>query len=295
MAETASVWTAIAVEISAVSDRPVTIQQVQAVGGGCINRGYCLRLEDGQRFFAKLNQADTIEAFSAEAEALTAIAATQTIQVPQPLLWGRCDRTAYLVLEYVDLDRGSRDWQRLGKQLAQLHRAAIAPQGFGWHRDNVIGSTPQPNPWTEDWATFWQEQRLGFQLQLAARNGYRWRGAEALCDRIPELLADHRPLPSLVHGDLWSGNAAFRADGTPVIFDPAAYYGDREVDLAMTELFGGFPKAFYDGYQQIWPLDSGYAARRDLYNLYHVLNHVNLFGGGYVSQAQALIDRLLHQ
>lgn len=293
MAEAESLWSAIAAVINTQRDRPSLIQQAQPVGGGRINRSYRLVLEDGQAWFVKLNQRDSLAAFAAEAEALTAIAASQTIRVPQPIAWGETNRSAYLVLEWLELDRGPTDWRQMGAQLAQLHRQTRSPQGFGWHRDNVIGQTPQINPWQWDWGAFWQVQRIQFQLDLAARNGYRWPHAQALCDRIPDLLADHQPKPALVHGDLWSGNASFLADGTPVIFDPATYYGDREVDLAMTELFGGFPPAFYEGYRQVWPLDPGYRSRRDLYNLYHVLNHVNLFGGGYVHQAQRLIDRLL--
>ncbi|WP_338442466.1 fructosamine kinase family protein [Synechococcus elongatus IITB4] len=293
MAEAQSLWIAIAAAIQTQRDRPSPIQHAQPVGGGCINRSYRLLLDDGSAWFVKLNQLDCLTAFEAEAEALTAIAASQTIRVPTPIAWGEADRTAYLVLEWLDLDRGPSDWQQLGADLARLHRQTHSAQGFGWHRDNVIGQTAQINHWQRDWGGFWQTQRIQFQLDLAAQKGYRWPNAKVLCDRIPEILTDHQPQPVLVHGDLWSGNAGFLADGTPVIFDPATYYGDREVDLAMTELFGGFPSAFYDGYRQAWPIDAGYRRRRDLYNLYHVLNHVNLFGGGYAQQAQRLIDRLL--
>jgi fructosamine-3-kinase len=183
----------------------------------------------------------------------------------------------------------------LGQQLAHLHRASAAR--FGWHRDNTIGATPQPNPWTESWIEFWRTQRLAFQLQLAARNGHTGglqRRGEQLLVRLDALLA-HDPARSLLHGDLWGGNAAATAAGEPVLFDPACYYGDRETDLAMTELFGGFAPAFYSEYRAAWPLDAGYGARRDLYNLYHVLNHLNLFGGGYRAQAEGMIERLLSE
>ena len=149
------------------------------------------------------------------------------------------------------------------------------------------------NPWTEDWAEFFAEHRIGFQLRLAARKGMRFTGADELVETIPQLLAGHTPIASIVHGDLWGGNASVTAEGEPVIFDPATYYGDREVDIAMTELFGGFPAAFYQGYNQEWPLDDGYDRRKTLYNLYHIINHYNLFGGGYGSQAQSMIRTLL--
>jgi fructosamine-3-kinase len=150
----------------------------------------------------------------------------------------------------------------------------------------------------DDWIDFWRERRLGFQLDLAARNGLR--GAlqtqgRQLMDALPALFAHYRPAPSLLHGDLWGGNWGADAAGNPVIFDPAVYFGDREADLAMTELFGGFSRAFYDAYDAAYPLDKGYETRKTLYSLYHVLNHFNLFGGGYGGQAQRMIQQLLAQ
>jgi fructosamine-3-kinase len=199
---------------------------------------------------------------------------------------------AFLVLEFLPLG-GRGDPAELGRGLAAMHRRT-APEP-GWWRDNTIGSTPQPNESAGGWAAFWRERRLGFQLDLVRRNGYGRladRG-ERLRERVGALLEGHRPEASLLHGDLWSGNYGYTRDGAPVIFDPAVYYGDREADLAMTELFGGFPGAFYRAYREAWPLPPGYELRRDLYNLYHVLNHVNLFGGGYAGQAQRLVERLL--
>ncbi|MDO8262983.1 MAG: fructosamine kinase family protein [Gallionella sp.] len=167
---------------------------------------------------------------------------------------------------------------------------------FGFPHDNFIGTTPQPNGWKDDWVDFWREHRLCFQLHLAAQNGYGGQlqalGGKLL-DMLPAFFAGYTPQPSLLHGDLWSGNHAFLADSTPVIFDPAPYYGDRECDLAMTELFGGYPTDFYAAYRAAYPLDAGYAVRKDLYNLYHILNHANLFGGGYVRQAEQMMQRLL--
>jgi fructosamine-3-kinase len=182
----------------------------------------------------------------------------------------------------------------LGERLARLHRVT-APR-FGWHRDNTIGATPQSNEWTGDWAAFVAGQRLGFQLDLVERHGHGGRLVDRgrrLCELVSAFLGDHRPQASLLHGDLWGGNWAADAAGEPVIFDPAVYFGDREADLAMTRLFGGFGRSFYEAYQAGWPLEPGAAQRVVLYNLYHVLNHLNLFGGGYGAQAEEMIERLL--
>ena len=187
----------------------------------------------------------------------------------------------FILLEQLDLRRNG-DWAALARMLATLHRRT-GPR-FGWHRDNWIGGTPQKNDWRDDWATFFHECRLQPQLALARKNGFD------LPD--PPKLKNHNPLPSLLHGDLWSGNAGFIDDG-PVIFDPAVYYGDREADLAMTELFGGFPQEFYASYRKIHPLDAGYEQRKHLYNLYHLLNHLNLFGEGYLAQVRRTLG-LLH-
>ena len=163
-------------------------------------------------------------------------------------------------------------------------------------KSNFIGTTPQPNAWKDNWIDFWREQRLGFQLQLAATNGYGSQLqslGENLLDALPAFFEGYAPQPSLLHGDLWNGNHAYQADGTPTLFDPAVYYGDRECDIAMTELFGGYSADFYSAYRASWSLDAGYSVRRDLYNLYHILNHANLFGGGYARQAEQMMQRLL--
>jgi protein-ribulosamine 3-kinase len=173
---------------------------------------------------------------------------------------------------------------------------ATTSSRFGWHRDNTIGATLQANAWDDDWAAFFRDRRLRPQLELAERNGYGGtlrRDGAALLERIPHLLGGHRPAASLLHGDLWAGNAGRLRDGTPVIYDPAAYYGDREADLAMTELFGGFGSAFYATYNEAMPLPDSYEKRRTLYNLYHVLNHLNLFGTSYLGRAEAMIAELL--
>lgn len=263
----------------------------EAVAGGCINQAY--RLTRGKsRYFVKLNRADRISMFEDEADGLKALAAAGVIRTPTTLGHGVSGDKAYLLLEYIDLG-GSGDPALAGRQLAELHRQTGTR--FGWHRDNTLGSTPQPNTPNDSWAVFWQQYRLGHQLDLAAHRGEGGKVQQLgrrLLEQVPELL-DHDPLPSLLHGDLWSGNFAYDREGTPVIFDPAVYYGDRETDLAMSELFGGFPATFYNAYNETWPLPPGYPVRKRLYNLYHILNHLNLFGGGYRQQALGLIEQLL--
>jgi fructosamine-3-kinase len=266
----------------------------RAVSGGSINTTEVLE-SGGRKFFVKLNTAVRLDMFEAEVEGLAEIASSKSVRVPKSVCCGTHTDRAYLVLEYLDIGHGNGKTDvLLGQQLAAMHRTTHAR--FGWHRANTIGSTPQINAETDDWLIFYREQRLRFQLELAAANGHggnlRRRG-EQLLEKIPAFFAGYQPLPSLLHGDLWCGNHATLRDGTPVIFDPAVYYGDREADLAMTELFGGFGEGFHASYREAWPLDSGYRVRRDLYNLYHVLNHLNLFGGSYRAQAGQMIERLL--
>ncbi|QUY42163.1 fructosamine kinase family protein [Acaryochloris marina] len=286
-----SVWTEIQHQISQVQGQEFAIATRNSVGGGSINQAY--QVSDGQEhYFVKLNQASKVAMFEAEAEGLKDMQASQSIRVPKPLGWGAAEGQSYIILEWIPLGHGdAQTWFAMGQQLAAMHRQAH-DQGFGWHQNNTIGATPQRNPWTEHWGEFFAEHRIGYQLQLAQRHGGQFRQGDALVDKIPALLT-HPVESSLVHGDLWSGNAAFSHGGEPIILDPATYYGDREVDIAMTELFGGFPPAFYRGYQEAWPLDKGYQQRKTLYNLYHILNHFNLFGGGYASQAQGMIEQIL--
>lgn len=282
----------LAAAISCSSGAPFTIQNTQAVHGGDISQAF--KLSDGTRsFFVKVQPAARLAMFEAEAAGLTALDAAHAVRVPRVVCHGVAGGQAYLVLEHLSL-QAHGDAAQLGRLLAQQHRVS-APQ-FGGPRDNWIGATPQPNSWQESWVDFWRDRRLGFQLRLAAGNGYggalQTDGA-ALMAQLDVLFDGYVPAPSLLHGDLWGGNHGYLADGTPVIFDPAVYFGDRECDLAMTELFGGFAPEFYAAYREAWPLDAGYAVRKTLYNLYHVLNHANLFGGGYAAQAQRMIATLL--
>lgn len=300
----------ISATIHEATQRPFTLSAATPVGGGDINESYRLEGADGTRYFLKLNDARHLAMFVAEAEGLNAIAATNTIRVPNPVAHGTADSHSFLVLEYLELSsRG--DAKLLGEQLASLHRSTPpslpcrervgtpshnASCCFGFARDNFIGTTPQPNGWKDHWIDFWREHRLGFQLRLAAKNGYGGqlqRLGEKLLDALPVFFDGYNLQPSLLHGDLWSGNHSFLADGTPIIFDPAPYYGDRECDLAMTELFGGYGADFYAAYRAAYPLDAGYAVRKDLYNLYHILNHANLFGGGYARRAEQMMQKLL--
>ncbi|WP_432741946.1 fructosamine kinase family protein [Methylobacter sp. G7] len=287
-------WQAIVQQIESATGQPFQLQNAKPLAGGDMNTAYQLQAAN-RRFFVKLNTPDRLPMFEAEAEGLQALAQTRTIRVPKLIVCGQTSDYAFLVLESIALNkRNSRSEQLLGQQLAQLHRQKQAY--FGWHRDNTIGTTPQVNGRYDDWLSFWQEQRLGHQLALAADQGYggRLQGlGEKLCSNLKPWFLAYRPQPALVHGDLWGGNVAADERGNPVIYDPACYFGDRETDVAMTELFGGFSPAFYQAYQAVYPLDPGYASRKNLYNLYHILNHLNLFGQGYLHQAENRISQLL--
>ena len=197
-------------------------------------------------------------------------------------------RTNRLARAYADLGVKQDDLVTVGLPNGiEFYEACIAT----WK----LGATPQPNEFSPDWPEFFATQRLGFQVELAEKNGYGGRvtrGVRRVIDRLPELLA-HKPRPSLLHGDFWSGNHGMLPDGTPVVFDPAIHYGDRECDLAMAALFGGFHPAFFDAYIEAWPMAAGWEKRWKVYQLYHVLNHLNLFGGAYLAQAEAMLDRLL--
>jgi fructosamine-3-kinase len=285
-------WTQIAARITEATGEEFQINNRRSISGGSINQGYAVS-GDTSTYFVKVNQASQVQMFEAEAVGLKQMLETQTIRVPKPICWGTVADSAYIVLEWLEFGGGgnTQAWEEMGRQLAAMHQASVHSQ-FGWDQTNTIGSTPQINTWTSDWTEFFTKHRIGYQFQLAQRRGGHFPEQERLMAAIPTLL-NHQPQPSLVHGDLWGGNAAITKSGEPVILDPATYIGDREVDIAMTELFGGFPAAFYRGYDEVWSLDSGYKQRKTLYNLYHILNHFNLFGGGYGSQANRMIEQIL--
>jgi fructosamine-3-kinase len=272
--------------------------QWAGVGHSGWGRGYSLRA-DSARYFVKSASGRYGSTLEAEADGLVALGSTKAIRVPTVVARLASSDTSILVLEWLDIG-AARDDAAFGRALAALHRSTPlrGPGGerYGWTRDNWIGGTPQHNQWTDDWCVFFREQRLAPQLALAGRQGAGGRIArdgDHLLVKLPTLLRNHGPEPSLLHGDLWAGNAAALAGGEPVVFDPAVYAGDREADIAMTELFGGFGPDFYAAYNDAWPLERDYEIRREVYNLYHVLNHLNLFGGGYRQQAEGIVARLL--
>jgi protein-ribulosamine 3-kinase len=265
-----------------------------AVHGGCISDCFRWQSARGPMFVKRCDVARRW-ILDAERDGLERLARAGALRVPAPLADGDDGESGFLVLEWLELrPADAASDARLGRALARLH--AVAAPAFGLERDNAIGATAQPNAPLESWPEFWRERRLGYQLELAARGGHAGRLQErgrALLERVPAFFAGYGPRPSLLHGDLWAGNRASLPGGAPVAFDPAVYHGDREADLAMTRLFGGFGREFYGAYDAEWPPDPGAATRHDLYALYHVLNHLNLFGGGYRAQAEAMIDRLL--
>jgi protein-ribulosamine 3-kinase len=235
--------------------------------------------------------------FEAESDGLRELRSANALRVPEVLDCGIRNGEAFIALERFIFDRADAATEALlGERLALLHRHT--EDQFGWFRDNTIGLTPQVNTRCDDWVDFFRRYRLEFQLELAKSNGY---GADldqtgaALCERLPDFFSAYEPQASLLHGDLWGGNQGADNAGNPVIYDPACYYGDHETDLAMMELFGGPGERFFSAYREVFPIDDGYPVRRELYNLYHILNHAFLFGGGYEAQARRMVDHLLSQ
>lgn len=269
------------------------IDRIRGAGGGCISRALVVS-GGGRECFVKLNRAGYRAMFEAEMEALNELASANAVRVPVPVAVGCAQTEAFIIMERLEL-RGpdSASMALLGERLAALH---LLPQAyFGWHRDNTIGLSPQINSRHQSWTSFWRECRLQPQLAMAESRGYKGRWMDQvrrLCDDAGLFLESSRVRPSLLHGDLWSGNVATCSEAVPVMFDPACYYGDRECDLAMTCLFGGFDKAFYAAYESAFPLASGFEVRKNFYNLYHILNHLNLFGDGYLRQVESMVGWL---
>lgn len=269
------------------------ITAARPVGGGCINNGARLHTASGQTFFLKTNLRSPAELFEREAEGLDALrvgGVPRVPRVPQAFLFG----PEFLLLE--DLNPAPRRpdyWPAFGQQLAALHNRTHSQ--FGFAHDNFIGSTPQPNLWMEDGYTFFAEQRLRFQARLAQQRGLLGAAESGQVDRLAARLPDLVPAQpaSLIHGDLWSGNAITGTDGEPAIIDPATYYGWAEAELAMTALFGSFPDAFYRAYQEVRRLAPGFRERFPIYNLYHLLNHLNLFGEGYLGEVRSILKKYM--
>ncbi|MDH3746828.1 MAG: fructosamine kinase family protein [Gammaproteobacteria bacterium] len=278
------------IEIATQSDG--TAGSPRPVSGGDINAAWRLNATDVS-LFIKTGPLSAVDMFAAEADGLREIAQAACVRVPRVHACGPAGPDAFIALEWVNFEPVStRTERKLGSALAAMHRHTA--DRFGWYRDNTIGRTPQHNPWTDSWVEFFREHRLLFQLELAKASGYTGEIQDLgrkLTNGLQNLFADYDPVPSLLHGDLWGGNWA-SADGGPIIFDPAVYYGDRESDLAMTRLFGGFGAAFYESYEEAWPAAAGAEERCELYQLYHLLNHVNLFGGGYAGSAIKSLRKL---
>ena len=267
------------------------IQSITPLSNSSFTRNFAVQCTTN-RYFVKLSEKH--DCLDAEADGLEALSNTDSIRVPNPIVKDRLGSTGLLAVEFLDLQNSRPDYPRLAHDLARLHRTQ--GEAYGWHRNNYLGASEQANSFDSDWAQFFRDNRLGYQFQLARENGYGAKLAtleSSVLDAVVTILNQHEPEPSIIHGDLWRGNCGFIADGVPVIFDPAVYFGDREADLAMMRLFGGFPESFYDAYQREWPLHSGWQLRQTVYNLYHILNHLNLFGRSYLQQAESMCKQLL--
>jgi fructosamine-3-kinase len=288
---------AVAHRLAEAGEGTVEIVEATPVAGGSINRAFRVDLAGGRRFFVKAHVTAPAEMFEREAEGLAALAGAGSLRVPREPLPGTADGVAFLIMEWIDGGSpGAGFFERFGRRFARLHRAS-AGQRFGFPRDNWIGATPQPNDWMESWVGFWRERRLGHQLRLARENGLSDRTLDRLGDRLLARLGEWIDLPGeppcLLHGDLWGGNYLADERGEPVVIDPACYYGHREADLAMTRLFGGFAPEFYAAYEEEWPLPPGSEERLAIYELYHLLNHLNLFGRSYRGRCVAILERLV--
>ena len=278
----------------------VKIAQTDRLSGGDINKAYGLTLTTGQHIFMKANAKDNADFFTAEAAGLQAIADTHVIGTPRILCCGTDDGEdvgySFLLLEYIQSAGRRKDyWEVLAQELAAIHTVPVPVEGalhqYGFPQNNFIGARPQNNSWSDSWITFFRDQRLAPQFRDADSyfsNGDRTKITKLL-DNLERFLVEPE-YPSLLHGDLWSGNVMCGPDGKAMLIDPACYIGHREADLAMTQLFGGFPPAFYEEYKKAAPLQPGYEERRDLYNLYQLLNHLNLFGPTYLNPVLSIVD-----
>ena len=281
--------------LAAVFGDDTRISGKQPVYGGDINRAFRLTFSDGRAVFMKSNAPKNLRFFETEAKGLEAMRQTGTIGVPKVLGIGADSKMSFLLLEYLEpAPKIDGYWETFGRELAALHRADCRhlAENFGFPEDNYIGATPQKNTPMKSWVDFFRECRLLPQIKMA--DHYFDTKTRQLCEKLLDKLDSYLPepdFPSLLHGDLWSGNAAPGPDGKAWIYDPAAYVGHHEAELAMTELFGRCPEEFYRAYSEIYPIDSGYCDRRDLYNLYHLLNHLNLFGGSYLGSVQQILRR----
>jgi len=286
-------------EISKVTNTKYKAQWIGGGGGGnaWATTGIIkneLSDSDKQYFFKAASSMSGITMLSAEFEGVKEMFNTNTIKVPEPICFGTTDYGGFIILEKLNFG-GYSDGELYGKKLAAMHKCiSTNKKFFGWKINNTIGATLQPNNECDKWADFWDKYRLGHMLELAKRDGADFRNEKELREKVYSILDAHDCQPSLCHGDLWSGNQATLSNGDPVIFDPATYYGDPEVDIAMTFLFGANSKQFYQSYwNEMGGQKEGYEVRQIIYNLYHILNHYVLFGGGYLQQSYNMIDRIL--
>ncbi|MCP4412975.1 MAG: fructosamine kinase family protein [Gammaproteobacteria bacterium] len=286
-------WNHISNLISEITKCNFQILNKYSVHGGCINQAYLLVGND-INYFVKVNHQSSIGNFNCEMACLNALKRTNSIKVPEVITADTYDNNSYLILEALQLsERGVI--ADFAVALANLHKSSGSE--FGFDEDNYIGATKQINKKNSDWVSFFYQNRISYQLDLLQEkyNIHEMRNNEKLyATKINELFEDYSPLPSLLHGDLWQGNYSFDQQGTPVIFDPACYYGDHEVDLAMLELFGNPGDSFFKAYHKHFPIDKGYQRRKGFYNFYHILNHANLFGSSYIGQAESMMDTILN-
>ena len=271
------------------------IEKISPVGGGCIHQAWCIHFQNGKKVFAKSNHIDNINMFKFERECLLILkrfANESYIYIPKPLDLINYENISILFLEWIDLKTSNQNL--LGKGLALLHKSSSKENNkdFGWEKEGFIGSNIQPRGWDSNWGKFFVNYRLKPQLIQAAKWGVRVDDYEDILIYLSSYLNSHEPKVSLVHGDLWSGNCGSNENGVGCIYDPACYWGDREVDLSMTKLFGGFNRDFYNGYEEIWPLDKFSTERTEIYNLYHLLNHANIFGGSYKENSLKILKDL---
>lgn len=280
----------------------IKIETAGRISGGDINEAYGLTLTDGKCIFMKTNKKENSSLFTAEAAGLDAIAQTKTIGTPQILGVGTDEERggfSFLLLEFIfGKSRNKNYWEDFARQLSEMHRAEtaglVSGGKYGFRCGNYIGMHSQVNTGYESWTGFFRDCRLEPQFRDAARyfDKEELRRITRLLDRIDKILVEPE-YPSLLHGDLWGGNVIAGNDGAAWLIDPAVYVGHAEADLAMTELFGGFPPVFYDAYKEAAPLQPGYERRRDVYNLYHLLNHLNLFGRMYLPEVRHIISRAI--
>jgi len=283
-------WHFISEQISECINQDFICDDIRDVKAGDSHKAY--KISDGkQRFFVKTNKKIHLQNFEAEAQGLEHLSNTQLFKVPNVICTGLVSEHSFLVLEHINMTQGNdQTWFNFGQTLAELHKTHTQKM-YGWQEDNFIGLTPQSNLWQKKWSSFFAEQRIGFMLQLLSEKGHDLANIDAVVESIKSLLTGHNPTPSMLHGDLWQGNAGFHKN-QPILYDPAFYFGDRETDIAMTELFGRLPGSFYQGYDEVWPLEDDYQYRKPIYQLYHVLNHALLFGGHYIDSAKITLKNL---